>query len=536
MRKLFTKNIFVLLVILLASCVAQATHSYDVQTQSTSDPEVYLPLISTPASCTATARATTAFPSTALAPSASTAASPEDTVSGHSYYVTTNGSSSADGSAAHPWDLDSALLNTSKVTGGDTIWVRGGTYHPTREPSKYNIKVGGSSNNPVTVRAYPGERVTLDARIEIYEQNLVFWGFEVMSSSTDRTSEQSGSAPSDVNRSGGIGVYAPNVALINNVLHDGKEGIVADSDAPNMVIYGNLSYNAGWQGPDRGHGHGIYTQNQNGSKLLADNIVFNNFGRYSFHSYTEGGYLNNFTFSGNIVMNDEFLVGGLQPANNITLDNNMVYNAKVQMGFDARNNTNLTLTNNLIWNPSDVSLKVDWWNAVTMTNNCLIGGSESVVELQYPSSVQAYTWNNNLYQSSKTKPFSLSSSTRTWDQWKGVSGYDGSSNFSANYPGASQVFVLPNQYEAKRGNIVIFNYAHANSISVDISKLGLQSGDRYTLHNAQNYFTETISGTYNGGPVNIPMTGWSVAVPIGWNEALHPSTFPDFGAFVLTTP
>ncbi len=544
LRKIASKNIALLLIIVLAGCAAEVTPQVSGQTQNaTNDPKIYLPLVTTPTSCTTATTmngvtADTVTPEATPAPPLEATVSPEDSaaLTGTSHYVTTSGTSSGDGTMAHPWDLDDALLKSNWVSPGDTIWVRGGTYHPTVEPAKFNIKVGGVSGNPVYIRAYPGERVTIDARIEIYTPYVVFWGFEVMSSSTDRTSNQTGSHPSDMTRSGGVGVYAANVTLINNVIHDGRDGITADADAPNAVIYGNLSYNNGWSAPDRGHGHGVYTQNETGTKDIEENIVFNNFGGYSFHTYTEQSYLNNYTFHGNVVMNNDFLVGGLNPAKNISITENYVYNTTLQLGYDAKNNSNLTLENNWLWGQGETSLEVYWWSGVSVSNNCIFNSTSTDVSLRYPSSPGSYTWNANLYGSSASRPFSLNDSSKSWAQWLSSTSYDQSSKFQNGYPSSPQVIVRPNQYDAKRGNIIVFNWTQASNITVDISKLGLQNGDHYTLHNVQNYYAETISGTYNGSSINIPMTGWSVAVPIGWSEPLKPSTFPNFGVFVLTSP
>ncbi|MEZ5365665.1 MAG: hypothetical protein R2748_25885 [Bryobacterales bacterium] len=47
--------------------------------------------------------------------------------------------------------------------------------------------------------------------------------------------------------------------------------------APDSEIYGNHIYYNGWKGPNRTHGHGIYSQNNTGAKLLAENIVHDQF-------------------------------------------------------------------------------------------------------------------------------------------------------------------------------------------------------------------------------------------------------------------
>lgn len=460
-------------------------------------------------------------------------------VSSDDFFVTTNGSEKGDGSLNNPWDLDSALLGHPEVAPGDTIWVRGGTYHPVEEPSKYNIKVSGSEDNPVVIRAYPGERVSIDGGIQIYNTNVVFWGFEVFSSDTDRISEESGSNPSTYNRPGGILVLNKNVALINNIIHDGETGITAQVSignyySENAVIYGNLSYNNGWIGPDRGHGYGLYSQNELGTKYIYENIIFNNFGGYSYHIYREGGPLKNFVFFGNIAINGNFLVGGLQPTSNIRLDENYTYNATTRLGFSAVENETISVQRNHFWNVNENALEVKWWENVRILQN-YIYSNDILAFLQFSSFPNNYDWDENFYYSANLRPFNINNSIIPWESWKNSTGFDTQSNFYSVLPNKTNVIVRPNYFEAKRGNIIIQNWSYVDTVSVNITTLGLEIGDKYTIHNAQNFYAETIEGTYNGGLITIPMKGWTVAKPIGWDEPLGENTFPTFGTFVLIT-
>ena len=73
------------------------------------------------------------------------------------YYVSTTGTSSASGSITQPLNLATALSGASPARAGDTIWIRGGTYRGPIES-----RIGGTGEQPITVRAYPGERSTID--------------------------------------------------------------------------------------------------------------------------------------------------------------------------------------------------------------------------------------------------------------------------------------------------------------------------------------------------------------------------------------
>lgn len=63
-------------------------------------------------------------------------------------------------------------------------------------------------------------------------------------------------------------------------------------------------------GPARGHGHGLYAQNQTGTLKIKDNIIFSAFGS-GIHSYgSEIAYLDNIHMEGNICFNNGILAGG----------------------------------------------------------------------------------------------------------------------------------------------------------------------------------------------------------------------------------
>ena len=93
------------------------------------------------------------------------------------------------------------------------------------------------------------------------------------------------------------------VRLINLIVHDDGQGFGFWTTTVDSEIYGSLVYNNGWLGPDRGHGHAIYTQNLDGTKRIYDNILFNQFS-YGIHAYTEGGSIQGFDIAGNLQIGD----------------------------------------------------------------------------------------------------------------------------------------------------------------------------------------------------------------------------------------
>ncbi len=105
----------------------------------------------------------------------------------------------------------------------------------------------------------------------------------------------------------------------------------------NVTFYDNIIFNNGWDAPDRGHGHGFYTQNDTTTKEFSNNVVFNNMGN-GIQVYGKGSYLSDFIINNNTSfnngiyrsvsgqeLNSQILIGGEVPARGIVLGNNYAY-------------------------------------------------------------------------------------------------------------------------------------------------------------------------------------------------------------------
>ena len=414
------------------------------------------------------------------------------------FYVAPNASSSGNGSLNNPWKLQTALDQPSSVHAGDTIWLRGGTY-----VGHFTSNLNGTSSSPIVVRQYAGEGATIDGNDATSNPALViqgsyawFWGFEVTNTNPNRISAGTNPPP---NRGEGTQLLGVGTKLINMVIHDADQGILTTANT--NEAYGNLVYYNGYSGTDRGHGHGVYAQHQGtATKPIHDNIVFDQFG-YGIHAYAEGGYLDSLDFEGNTSFNNggispngwttNILVGGLRVATNPKLINNYTYNS-VQDGLNnlgySAGCTNPTLTGNYL--ASGTALTMNNCSGVSMTGNTFYGSIAGFTKGQFP---------NNTYFSSK--------------------------------PTGVKVFVRPNAYESGRANITIYNWDLKSTVSVDASAV-LSSGQGYEVRNAADFFgAPVLTGTYDGSPLVLPMSGLSVATPIG--VLAPPPTGPEFNVFIL---
>ena len=492
---------------------------------------------------------------------------------GADFYVAPNASASGTGSLSNPWQLQTALNQPSSVHPGDTIWLRGGTYVGT-----YVNLLIGTPSSPITVRQYTGERATIDGNavttlssaitststsctlgaglyaaggvIRIGSEDIFlfvktgantytiargwngttpashsagaavttrytalyilgaytwFWGFEIMNSSGLRTNSVTGSIP-PMGLGFGIDAYGPGTKIINMVIHDTGQGIGVWTPAVDAEVYGNLVYYNGWDASDRGHGHGVYLQNQAPSvKNMVDNLLFDQFGMGS-QAYTEGDYIDNIYEEGNTAFSngalsqvtgytENLLIGGLVVAHTPSMISNNTYTPNSGSGHNnlgyQSGCTNATVTGNYFVS-QDALILVNCGTGLSLTGNSFYSSISGFTQPQYPS---------NTYYSSR--------------------------------PSGTRVVVRPNQYDASRANITIYNWGNLSSVSVDLSGM-LSVGSYFEIHNAQNFYgAPVVTGTYSGGSVSIPMSGLSVASPIGWNAP--PAVGPEFGAFVLTT-
>jgi hypothetical protein len=424
------------------------------------------------------------------------------------FYVAPYGSPGGDGSFNQPWDLASALAQPASVQPGDTIWLNGGVY-----AGPFSSSLTGTEGAPIIVRALPGVRAVLDGGVAFASTLQVngayawYWGFEVMRTDPDRVTAISGSSPADLSRghSNGINVFGQHVRLINLIIHDDGQGFGFWTPSVDSEIYGSLAYNNGWLGPDRGHGHAIYTQNLNGTKHITDNILFNQFS-YGIHAYTEGGSIQGFDINGNVWFNngiiaggedtlkDNCLVGGLQPAARITVRDNAGWahsatERSVRLGYSHSGNVDVTLVDNYFVGATTFARP---WQTIAMSGN------------SFYSEVSGYI---------------------------NPADYPDNSYLTAR-PSGAEVIVRPNLYEPGRAHIAIYNWDLAPNVAVDLSAV-LNPGATFELRNAQNFWAAPVlAGIYNGAPIIVPMQALPAAAPIGL-AANPPPTGPEFNIFVL---
>ncbi len=487
------------------------------------------------------------------------------------FVAATGGITSGAGGIGAPWTLSHAAGGASGVLQpGDTVWLRAGTYS-----GSFTFSAAGTAGSPIIFRSYQNEHVIIShsstgniVNIPVGGSGsyLWFWGLEVYHTDTDRSTTSTGSFPPDIPRSSSSGFNidaGAGVKIINCIIHDCGNGIGAWSGATGTEIYGCLSYYNGWQAPDRGHGHGLYSQNDTGTKSIKECILWGGF-QVGLHLYSQGGQLRNYDVAGLCCFNNgklcsegqaaEILVESGQHISAMAFDRCYSYfddngagdGASSHFGeyynVDALGNAlheDLSVTNCYFYGRQ----RPNQWATVVFTGNTVLSKDrmvEIIVDGQDPNT---WTIEGNTYwrhSGSLYLPFTqiVDGTGAQWNfsGWQSATGHDDATSVfhEGSFPGSAAVFVRPNSYETGRAHVIVFNWPQSSTVSVDLSATGLVNGQAYTIVKAENYYgTPIVSGTYNSASptISLPMTDTTMAAPVG--VAAPASTCPEFGAFIV---
>jgi hypothetical protein len=472
------------------------------------------------------------------------------------YYVSPTGSPSGNGSITNPWDLHTGITAHSVVKPGDTIWVRGGTYTYST-PWQFTVNLTGTAAQPIVIRRYPGEwavwdlqnngsAVVLDNPTRLVGASdsayVWIWGIEITATGIPRSTSNSGSF--GIGSIVDIEIHGVGVKFINCYVHDMHAGFGFWVESSGSELYGSIIGDVGWNAPDRGHGHGIYAQNDATglTKYITDNFIYNTFD-IGMQWYGSGAALiQNITGDGNIILNAGMpigqgvgqlvIAGGGASKKGIVYNNGVVFVSpqlnggfsQIGWSFDGVNQ-DADVEGNYFGR--DIEL---WhWNTLKFLGNTVEGRISVQPNTSPIPPPPAYTLNNNWYASD------VSFAGTSAAGWKTALAPN-ESNSTFNGTLGLKVIVRPNKYEAGRANIVILNPLAQATVAVDISQVGgLQEGDPWQLCDVQNFRSAPImTGTYHAAAtvIQVPMSGLVPVAIQGWST-LPSHSAPYLGTFVF---
>jgi parallel beta-helix repeat protein len=294
------------------------------------------------------------------------------------YYVATTGNDSNPGTLELPFRT--MIKGVSVLKPGDTAFVRAGTYREYIDTNQTVFPSGVSWASPVTLAAYPGEKVTLIGFINlagmpssyiivsglIIDANNSSEGFTINQGSHHIRLQNSEIKNTYTN---GIGIWWGN----NNGLSSDYNEIL------NCTIH-HIASRGGDGIPNQafgyGRGHGIYMTTSN--NIIRGN-TFYDIGEYSIHQWTTK-FANNNIIEGNLVTRSghnttrygKVCCGGITASsgNGTIIRNNIVYGNEVN-GIEAMTTcANCKVYNNTTYNnPGWNILTFDLGSGIEVRNN-----------------------------------------------------------------------------------------------------------------------------------------------------------------------
>ena len=433
------------------------------------------------------------------------------------------------GSFDTPIALSTAFYPYAYIQPGHTVYLRAGTYSGT-----WANKLQGTAENPIIIKPYNNERVIISGDFrDLSAQYITYIDIEFT------TTRNPGAAWTDTPSHYLAGVGCK---YINCTFHDSNgAGFWDNAD----LFYGCISYNHGIIYSGDGHGHSLYTQNQDaGHNKVVKHSVFGRSANYGLHGYATDFNITNLDIIENVLLpGSVHLIGSLNADDGILFQGNHTFGI-VQLGYWDHDNASVTITGNRMYNRTGNPFALNMYLGGTVTGNTFvsgeIGGADmDVLRYQPPDGVSTLAINNNAYFSRSGKASCIATDGippywMTLATWQSLYGFDAGSTMTLGESPADSVHVYPNEYAGvskRKGLVVIHNWSEAASVDVDLSDIEIDAGQTYTLRQAQDPLNDVRSGTMPANKiVSVTMSG-TIASVSGWTDPA--STFPEFGAFIV---
>ncbi|WP_426431000.1 hypothetical protein ACPX19_01260 [Winogradskyella sp. HB-48] len=477
------------------------------------------------------------------------------------------GSISGDGSIDNPWDLETALSQSSeRVNGGDIIWLHKGIYDGNYE-STIKSTIEGKY---ITVSAYKDHKVIINGNVadnkpyvlEVSGDRVVFKNIEVtyLGNFPRQKSNKSFRAVTGINH-----IVGEDCKFQNIVIHNiPGSGIGSWKATGGTVIEDCIIYNNGYLG-DRGQGVGIYVQNESEKyRIIKNNIIFNNYYKgveiWSATTGTNREFVKNVIFTDNVVFNNGSPSGkpwanliiasgdakGVNIAKNINVLNNVFYHNtdfndyknfgygnSITLGYTPKALVeNISLLDNIIIGRNN-ALNLMHIRSAEFRNNLVYSGyvhfdKSSLTALETGN----LNFNNNKFYTRKLNGFRiLNHKDYNLSQWQNTFNVDKNSEWKQlKYFDINPVLKIqklssiPNQF-----NLALLE-KNGNDVTVDFSNYNIKKGTSYKIYDLENRNTVVKSGTIsNDKKIIFPMNLKAFEKPLHNNIATK--SYENFGVY-----
>ncbi|WP_040278848.1 right-handed parallel beta-helix repeat-containing protein [Psychroserpens damuponensis] len=477
------------------------------------------------------------------------------------------GTSLGNGSLAQPWDLQTALSQTTDiVNSGDTIWIHEGVYTGKFATSLQSLE----PNQYITVSGFNDDKVILNGNVkspkksvlEIKSQQVIFQNFEVtFLGEYARHVKDKGFIRADgINHMSG-----QDCKFINLIIHNNPgSGFGSWKHTGGTQIYGCKIYNNGFFSEVRGRGAGIYVQNlSDKTRVIKNNIIFNNYYMgievWSASTKATSSYVKNMLLENNTVFNNGSSGGyyknniivatddtnGINRATNIKLINNILFHnidvAKSAKG-DAGSLTlginkkapllDVVVTDNIIIGGNN-ALRFDNAENTVFKHNTIYGGYVHFYEHGL-SNVETLDFNNNAYFSKNNRNFRvINKRDYTMADWKSSLSIDANSTWQniKSFEMKSILNISKNEFAQNEYRVSLFQ-KEGKPVIVDFSEYHLKTGTTFKIYDVENPKIVLKSGVLqNNGNIVFPMNNLNFEKPLHNTKAQK--TVSNFGVFIV---
>lgn len=441
------------------------------------------------------------------------------------------GSANGNGSIEKPWDLQTALSQTSqRVNGGDIIWLHQGIYN-----GRYKSTIESTIKNKfITVSAYKKDKVVLNGNIksdvryvlEVNGSRVVYKNFEItlLGRFSRITSESDFMPITGISHIKGEDCKFQNLSIYNIP----GSAIGSWKLTGGTVIEDCLIYNNGYQS-NRGHGVGIYVQNQSDKiRRIRNNIIFNNYYKgievWSATTNTQREFVKNVNLTDNIIFNNGMPSGkpwsnliiasgdneGVNVAKHIKVHDNVFYHNidftesknygygnSITLGYNANALVeDISIKNNIILGRNN-ALNIMHVKSLEFKNNRVYSGyihfeTSTLPSLEAGNLVfednKFYTRKQNGFRVLKNKDYKLS-------DWQKKYGIDNSNEWKQLKGFQIEPVLKIKELETKQNqfNVVLLE-KERNDVMVDFSEFKIKKGTPYKIYDIENRTIVIASG------------------------------------------
>ncbi len=447
----------------------------------------------------------------------------------------TPGTNTGNGSLQSPWDLQTALKQSSNnVNGGDIIWLHKGIYN-----GRYISTLNSTrSNQFITVASFKLESVVLNGNapsikksvLEVKGKNVIYKDFEItwLGDFSRTQTDPNFKLVGGISHNSGVNCKFINLVIYNNP----GSGFGSWKHTGGSTIDGCLIYNNGYMSKKRGSGVGIYVQNNSdNTRVIINNTIFNNFYKgievWSDNARANNAYVKNVKLNNNVIFNngspsgqfrDNLIIGsndrnGINIAKNIIVDGNIFYHntdvannqiggnaASLTLGFNAKAPIeNVIVRNNIIIGRNN-ALRILHAKTLTFHNNISYCGyvhfNSSVVKHLNESN---WKFNGNSYFTKNSRTFRISKFRDfTFSEWKSEYNIDSKSNWRhiSKFNMKAVLDLTENKFKRHTYRVVLFS-KEGKDVSVDLSKYKIPKGSAYKIIDIENPDASIKTGKVN---------------------------------------